>query len=422
MRFLAGLALSLALGTAVAETLDRIVAVVDDKVVLASELESETALVRQRLRQQKVNLPSPQVLERQVLDRLIMERLQLAVAGRMGIRVDEGTLNAALQRIADQNGMSLSRFRDAVQAQGMDYAAFREDLRDEITIRRLRERRVRTSVNVTPQEVEELLNNARGEDSTEYLLGHILIALPERPEPEQIRAARAEADETIAKLRAGQSMDAVAAAHSDSGTALEGGNLGWRTAARLPTIFAQQVQGMSPGEIRGPIEAGNGLHIIQLLDSRDGDRKLVTQTRARHILIRTNEVVSDSDARTRLNTLRQRIDDGADFAELARQHSEDPGSGVRGGDLGWVNPGTMVTVFEQQMDRLQPGELSLPFESQFGWHLVQVLERREQDMTQEMRRAQATAELRERKAEEALEAWLRRIRDEAYVDIRLGGE
>lgn len=402
------------------QLLDRIVAVVNDDVVLASELERELRVVVQRLQQQGVQLPPEQALVGQVLDRLVMERLQLSAAERMGIQVDDATLNAALRRIAEQNQLSLSQFRDVLAQEGMSFAQFREDLREEIRIQRLRQRQVESKVNVTPQEVDELLRSRDGGSAAaEYLLGHVLIALPRTPSPEQLRSARAEAEQAVEQLQQGAPLEQVAAAHSDSSTALEGGSLGWRSAAELPTLFAQQVPQMQPGEVRGPIEAGGGLHIIKLLDQRQGEQNLVTQTRARHILIQPNAVVSDSDARLRLESLRERIQAGESFEQLARQYSADKGSARQGGDLGWVDPGSTVPQFEQTMNSLAPGEISQPFQSQFGWHIVQVLERRQHDNTEQVARAQAANQIRQRKSEEALERWLRGLREEAYVDYRL---
>ena len=418
-RLTLGLIFLFAARPALAETLDEIAAVVNDQVVLASELEAETRKVVAQLRQRNVTLPSTPVIQRQVLERLIMQRLQLAMADRLGIRVDDATLNAAVARIAEQNKLSLSEFRRALEEDGYEYAEFREGLRDEIALARLHQRQTESMASVSPQEIDEFLaSQGPGGDRDEYLLGHILIATPEAASAEQLQAAEAEAAEARQRLEAGEDFAQVAARYSDSATALEGGSLGWRSRAELPTLFAEQVPAMNVGQV-DRVQNPSGFHIIKLLDKRSSERQLVTQTHARHILIRTNEIVSDEDARLRLESLAQRIENGADFTELARANSDDKGSAAQGGDLGWASPGTFVPAFERTMAELAPGEISEPFQTQFGWHIVQVLERRQHDSTEEFRRVKAAETIRQRKSEEALESWLRRLRDEAYVDIRL---
>lgn len=422
IRTLLAAALLAAAVTATAEPvpLDRIVAVVNEDVVLASDLQRETRTVMAQLRQRGTQLPSRDVLERQVLERLIMQRLQLAEARRLGIRVDDASLNAAVQRIADQNRLSLSEFRATLEQEGYSYPQFREGLREEITLARLRQRQAESQVTVTPQEIDELLaTQQQSGQGAEYLLGHILIATPEAASPEQIQAARAEAEQVREQLQGGADFAELAAAHSDSATGLDGGSLGWRSLQQLPTLFTDQVPRLRAGQVGELVQSPSGFHIIKLLDQRSGEREMVTQTHARHILIQTNEVVTDEDARLRLQSLRERILQGEDFGELARAHSDDRGSAAQGGDLGWASPGKFVPSFEEAIARLQPGELGAPFQSPFGWHLVQVLERRQHDSTDELRRARAAATIRERKAEDVLETWLRRLRDEAYVDIRL---
>ncbi|RFA31274.1 molecular chaperone SurA [Alkalilimnicola ehrlichii] len=417
----AGLLLA-CIGTAVSagETLDRIVAVVNDDVVLASELEQEMQQIAAQLQAQGARLPPIQVLREQVLERLIIQRLQLSVAERMGIQVDEATLNSAVRRIAQQNNMTLSQFRDVLEQDGISYAQFREAVRDEIAVTRLRQAQLERQIQITPQEIDEYLETrAARDDSTEYLVSHILIATPEAASAEQIREARAEAEQVLAELREGADFAAMAASHSDSRTALEGGDLGWRSEGELPTLFAAVVPAMETGEVSDIIENAGGFHIVKLQQRRTGDAEMVTQTRARHILIRTTELVGDDDAQARIESLHRRIEGGANFAELARSHSDDPGSAARGGDLGWADPGTMVPEFENVMNSLAPGELSEPFRTPFGWHIVEVLDRREQDVSEDIRRAQAAEQLRARKMEEATENWLRQMRDEAYVEIRL---
>ena len=404
-----------------AQLLDRIVAVVNDDVVLLSELEQEVKTVAAQLQQRNIPLPDQQILIRQVLERLIMQRLQLAVAERSGIRVDEATLNAAVQRIAEQNNLSLSQFRAALEAEGYDYAAFREGLRNEIVLARLHQRQAESRVHITPQEIDEFLASQSGSNTDEYLVGHILISIPDQASAAQLQQARERAEQVLRALREGAELAQLAASYSDSPTALDGGSLGWRTQGELPTLFANVVPQLAVGETADILQGPSGFHIIQLLDRRSSDRAVITQTRARHILITPNEVVSESDARQRLESLRRRILNGEDFAELAKAHSDDKASASRGGDLGWASPGMFVPSFEQAMAQLAPGEISEPFRSNFCWHIVQVLERRQRDATDELRRARAAEIIRQRKTEEVLEAWLRQLREDAYVDIRLDG-
>jgi peptidyl-prolyl cis-trans isomerase SurA len=404
-----------------AQTLDRIVAVVNDDVVLASELEMETRDVRNQLRSRGVQVPSEERLRRQVLERLVMQRIQLNEADRAGISVDDATLNAAVQRVAERNDMSLSQLRDAMAEQGMVFADFRDRLRKEIKVSRLQQREVARQVNVSSQEIDQYLERQRRSgQGYEYRLRHILISIPEAASASEVETAREKAGEIHRRLSSGEAeFSAVAAARSDSQTALEGGDLGWRTSAELPTLFAQRVPGMDVGEISEPIRNPSGFHIIKLEDRRAGERHVVEQTRARHILIKPNAVVSETDARRRLQSIRRRLRAGEPFEDLARSNSDDGGSASQGGDLGWVNPGTMVPRFEQAMDRLEPGETSEPFQTRYGWHIVQVLERREHDSTDEVQRNEAASQIRQRKEEETREQWLRRLREEAYVDYRL---
>ncbi|SEP13257.1 peptidylprolyl isomerase [Aquisalimonas asiatica] len=405
----------------VAQTLDRIVAVVNEDVILQSELEAEIATVHQRMQAQNQQPPPQDALIDQVMEQLIMERLQLAQANRMGIGVDDNTLNAAVQRIAQQNNMNLQQFRQAVAREGMDFAQFREDLRTDIKLQRLHQQQVQRQIEVTSRDIEEFLeSSAGGADDMEFRVAHILLSVPEGADPEAAEEAEARAEELLTRLRDdGEDFATVAAEASDAQDALEGGDLGWRQAGELPSMFQDEVMSLSNGEIAGPIRSSSGVHIVKLVDSRSSDQEIVEQTRARHILIQPSEVVSREDARTRLESLRDRIEQGESFGDLARAHSDDQGSASRGGDLDWVSPGQLVPEFEETMDSLEPGEISEPFETQFGWHIVQVAERREHDSTQERRRAQAVQQIRERRSEETLENWLRELRDDAYVEVRL---
>ncbi len=404
------------------ELIDRIVAVVNDDVITQLELDAEVADIKRQLRAQQTQLPPEAVLRRQILERMILRHIQLQMAQRMHITVDDDSLNRAIANIAAQNGMDLGQFRETLAREGIDYARFRENIRDEIVINRLQKRQVADRIDVTSQEIDAYLANQAVQGGKHYLyhLGHILIGLPEAASAEAIGRAREKAWEVVAELRAGADFAATAVAVSDGRQALQGGDLGWREASALPTLFADWVLSHAPGDISDPIRSPSGFHIIKLLERRsDQPQHLVTQTHARHILVRTGPARSDQRARQRIETLRSRLQAGEDFAELARANSDDPGTAAAGGDLGWVNPGTMVPPFEKAMDALQPGQLSAPVKTRFGWHLIEVLERRQQDRTKEVQRNQASETIRQRKLDPAMQAWLRKLRDEAFVDVRL---
>ncbi len=420
MAAMAALMLAITIAPAAAnQSLDRIVAVVNDDIILESELRAEIANVRQQYRGSGMRLPSGRELERQVIERLVMKRLQLNQAQRMGITVDDNTLNAAVRRIAEQNNMGLVQFQQALQREGMSFGRFREDLRDDIVISRLHQRQVERSVDVSEREVDEHLASAAASEDLEYRLSHILIATPQAASPEQIEEARQRAEALREELRDGADFAETAARVSDAANALDGGDLGWRRGGELPTVFQDVVRSMQTGETSDVLRSSSGFHIVRLNEIRSDDSRVVTQTRARHILIRTSEVVGDDDARARLESLLDRMEQGESFSDLARAHSDDPGSASQGGDLGWMSPGQLVPAFERTMDSLEPGQRSRPFQTQFGWHIVEVQDRREHDSTEDYRRAEAIRQIRERKGEESLEGWLRRMRDDAYVEVRL---
>ncbi|HHJ18113.1 MAG TPA: molecular chaperone SurA [Gammaproteobacteria bacterium] len=403
------------------EPLNRIMASVNDDVVLESELRKRMAMVIGQLKKQNAQLPPLDSLRKQVLDRLILENLQLQMARRSGIRVDDEALNTSLRKMAKQNNLSLSEFREVLEKDGFDYIAFREQFRNQIIINRIRQQMVDNRIEVSEQEVDNLLATAASynDQNREYHLAHILVSIPEAASPEQIQEARKRAEDILARLRAGADFGQMAAAESDGQQALNGGDLGWRKTGQLPSFFSAVVGQLKRGQLSEPIHSPSGFHIIKIVDIRGDKRHVIKQTRARHILLRPDAMHSEQDVKTRIAQLRERIIQGEDFATLARAHSQDPGSGSEGGGLGWVTPGQMVPEFEQAMNALAPGEVSQPVKSRFGWHLIQVQERREQDDTEQHRRARARESIRQRKTEEELEIWLRRLRDEAYVEYHL---
>ncbi|TCS72619.1 periplasmic chaperone for outer membrane proteins SurA [Sulfuritortus calidifontis] len=400
---------------------DRIVAVVNNAVITEHELNARIDQVLRQLARQNTQAPPRRILERQILERMITEQSLLQRAEETNIRIDGAQVDRAIGRIAQQNGMDLATFRAAVEKDGTDFEAFREQIRTEIAIARLREREVDNRITVTEAEIDNLLANPALKDrqQNEYLLAHILITTPEGASPDRLQALKAKADKALAELKAGADFAQISAAYSNAQNALEGGQLGWRNEGQLPSLYVAAAKALKPGQVSDVLRSPNGFHIVKLVDLRGKDAALVIrQTHARHILIKTNEVVSDQDAKNRLTQLKERIDNGQDFAALAKLHSDDL-SAAKGGDLGWLNPGDTVPQFERVMDSLKPGEVSEPIQSPFGWHLIQVLERRDQDVTQERKRLDARRAIRERKSDEAFDGWVRQIRDSAYVEIRL---
>jgi peptidyl-prolyl cis-trans isomerase SurA len=401
--------------------IDRIVAVVNDDVIVLSEMQSRLRTVDEQLKKAGVPAPPKDVLEKQVLEQLIQDRLQLQIAANTGIRIDDETLNRQIGDVARQNKLSLREFRDILERDGFDFAAFREEMRNELIKNRVQQRQVRNRVNVSARDIDNYLatREKQGGNDPEYRLGHILIAVPDGASPEELAEARDEADDILARLKAGANFGRTAAAESDGRQALEGGDLGWRKAGELPTLFEDIVPKLEKSGLSDVIRGPSGFHVLKLLDTRGAERLVIKQTHARHILVKTNELINNNDARRRLRVLRSRILNGADFDELARANSDDPGSAVKGGDLDWLSPGDTIPAFEKIMDALAIGEISEPFETQFGWHILQVLERRDRDSTEEVQRAKAAEALRNRKVDEELQTWFRQIRDEAYIEYRL---
>ncbi len=432
---------------AAGSALDAIVAVVDDDVITRRELDAATARIEAQMRQRNAPVPPRPVLEKQVLDRLILNQLQFRAAERSGITVDDATLNAAIETLAQRNNMNLTQMRQTVEKDGVSFAQFRDDVRREIMGGRLRQKLVDSQIQVPEQDVDSLQAQLAGSpmasgdasnDSPagggvrEYRVAQILIALPEGASPRQVEEAKRKAEDVLAQLRQGADFGRMVIGVSASQQALEGGEIGWRSAEQLPTVFSAVVPRMKPGQISDLVRSPSGFHIVKLLEVRGGgearpsptaptptQQGLVNQTRVRHILLNTSPQRSDDEARQQLEQLRQRIRGGEDFAELARTYSNDKESGERGGDLNWVSPGMLVPPFEQAMNALKPNEISAPVKTQFGWHLVQVLERRQAQATPEAARARTREALLRRRSDEEWELTLRRLRDEAYVEVRL---
>lgn len=398
---------------------DRIIAVVNDEVITLNELKARIAAVERQLRQQGTQMPPRDVLEKHILERLIVDRVQIQFARETGLRIDDAQLDQTLARIAEGNRMDLAQFRASLEQDGIPWAKFREDIRDEIIVSRIREREVDSKIVVSEGEIDNFLESAGAAGSEEYNLGHILLRVPEQAKPEQLVRLKSRAEDIISQLRGGADFAQLAASYSDAPDGLSGGMMGWRPLERLPSLFAEVVPKLKPGEVSDAVRSPAGYHILKLIDRRGGAIKAqpVEQTHARHILIKTSELVSESEAKRRLVGLKERITHGAEFAELARLHSNDL-SAAKGGDLGWLSPGDTVPEFERAMNSLKPGEVGEPVKSPFGWHLIQVIERR-MDTSKERVRQSARLALRERKADEAYQDWLRQMRDRAYVEYRL---
>ena len=403
------------------QVIDRIIVVVNDEVITQHELDNRTRGAAAHLRQQGAPLPPQSVLEKQILERLIIDRVQLQFAKETGLRIDDTELDRAITRIAEQNKLSLQQLRATLEKDGIPFSRFREDIRNEITVSRLREREVESRITVTEGEVENFIRTQQGSDAQEedYDISHILVTVPEKASPEIIQQRHARAEQALAEIKSGTDFRQVAATFSDAPDALKGGSLGWRNASRLPTLFLDAVRGLRPGAVSGVLRSPNGFHILRV-NERRGSTMPVTlrQTRVRHILIKTNELVSEAEAQRRLISLKERLDNNADFAELARLYSEDA-SGAKGGDLGWISPGDTVPEFQRAMDRLSPGQVSEPVRTQFGWHLIQVMERRTTDVSDERQRLEARRALRARKSDEAYQEWLRQLRDKAFIQYKV---
>lgn len=400
---------------------DRIVAIVNDDIITRLELDDATKTITAQLRQQNTPLPPADALEKQVLEHMIVNRVQLQYAKDDGITVDDATLEKTIERVAEGNKLSVPDLQKALQKDGIDFQKFREEIRDEVTIQRVRQREVDDRIIVSDSEVDSYLQaqKARGDKIEEFDLSHILIRVPEQVDGATLQKLRARADQALAKIKSGADFRQVAAEFSDAPDATQGGALGWREYGRLPSLFADAVSPLKPGEVTDVLRSPNGFHILRVNDKRGSDAPvIVKQTHVRHILIKTNEIVSEDEAHERAEQIKKRLDAGADFAEMARLQSEDM-SASRGGDLGWLNPGDTVPDFEKAMNALKPNEISAPVRTQFGWHIIQVLERRDTDMSKEQQRLRAQLALRAQKSDDQYQEWVRQLRDRAFVEYRL---
>ncbi|MEJ2533504.1 MAG: peptidylprolyl isomerase [Halioglobus sp.] len=403
---------------AATEMLDQVVAIVDDDVIMASELRERLAAVTENLTARGVEMPPEDVLIRETLDRLILESIQLQKGMRVGVRISEDQLNSAMQRIAAQNRMTLAQFQTALEQQGKSYADMREQVRREMIIQRVQAGNVNQRIQISEQEVKNFLATEEGQNLTqpEYHIMHALLPVSPTASDSQVAAAEAQVNKLLRRIRAGEPFEEVIDSSGGRFT-FTGGDLGWRKADDLPSLFADVAPRLQQGETSDPIRSQSGFHLINMKERR-GLEQVVSQTKVRHILVKPSEIMTDEQARKLVAELKARAEAGEDFADLARQYSEDIGSAQEGGDLGWTNPGQMVPEFEQAMAATKVGQISEPVRTQFGWHILQVLDRRKQDMTQEAMRARAMDYLHNRKYQEELDAWLRQIRDEAFVDIK----
>ena len=400
--------------------MDRIIAVVENEVLFESELRDMIQTISLQLNKRQVSLPPQDILVSQVLERLIIKKVQMVTADRIGIKLDDDDLNNSIKGIAQNNNMSISQFRDAIEADGYDFNTFRETIRGDMIISRLHKVQVGDKIIISEREIDNFLatQEAQGGMEDAYYLLHILISVPEAASPKQVQAAQKKLKKVKLLIAEGGNFSEIASGYSDGQNALEGGVLGWRTQGELPSLFANHVPKLAVSEVSEVIRSASGFHLVKLTDKNSQETHMVKQTSASHILINTNELVSDEDAKSRLENLRLRVEKGQKFSELARAHSDDMVSALRGGDLGWASAGTMVPEFEQRMNALAKNQMSEVFKSRFGWHLILLHDRREQNMADEYKRTKAREQIHSRRKAEEVDTWLRELRDSSYVEYR----
>ena len=404
--------------------LDSVVAIVNNDVITKSELDTQVRIVQNQVQHSGNNakVPSKQELQTQVLNHIIDQTLQLQMAKQQGVTVDDAAVNASVAQIAQQNNLTMEQFHQALQQQGMNYNAFVKDVRNRMIVTKLQQQAVAPNVTISQQEVSNYIKAMQNQKIIEYRLSSIFVALPETPSPEQLQAVEQKVGSILSQLHSGADFSQLAMIESNGPNALKGGDMGWVQAAQLPPEIAPKIANLTTGSLLGPLRTQNGFVILKLLGSRQADnRKVITQIKARHILLKTNALFTDADAKAELLKLRAEIVKGASFAALAKKYSQDPGSAVNGGDLGWVSPGELVPPFEAAMDTLQPGQMSQPVQTQYGWHLIQVEQKRQQDVTVQAQENQVRNYIFQRKFQEQLQNWLGQLHDMAYIKIMLGG-
>ena len=403
------------------ELIDRVVAVVDSGVIMESQLNSRVEEILIRLKNDKAELPPLNLLEEQVLDRLIIEEIQLQLADRAGIKISDSELNQTLSRVSSQNNLSLEEFRLKLEAEGTSYKSFRDTIKKELIIQRVQRGKVGAKINISEQELENFINSEEGRTqlAEQYNVQHILLSVKSGLSEIEIEAIENEAVSLLERLENGESFEKLAASYSAGQKALEGGFLGWRTSAELPSLFAEVVSGLTVGEVAQPVRSGAGFHILKLTDKRGNTVKFLDQTLARHILVQPSEIRTENQAEVLINDIYKRLKEGEDFKQLARQFSEDPGSKMDGGELGWSNPGDYDPAFEMTLNATEIGQLSEPVKSSFGWHIIEVMDRRNEDVSQEEQKNRAYQIIFKRKFDQELQSTLIELRAEAYVDIKL---
>jgi peptidyl-prolyl cis-trans isomerase SurA len=399
--------------------LDRIIAVVDQDVITEKELQEKINSVINNLKNQKIEIPSETVLRKQVIERLIANSIQIQLAYQTGLKISDAQVDKTIERIAEKNKLNVADFKKTLEKDGTNFYKFREEIRNEITIAQLKEREVDSKIVITDGEIDNFLNAQSKEIQDEFEVAHILIRVPEDASPEKLEKLKNKAEEAVKQIQSGKNFTQVSGAFSETPNALEGGNLGWKKASDLPTLFVDALKKTEVGKLTPILRSPNGFHILKLINKKGSSGPLVVeQTHVRHILIKLSEITSENEGRQKLIGIKERLENGTKFEDMAKQYSEDPSSN-NGGDLGWINPGDTVPEFEKTMKQLNINQISDPIKTPFGWHLIQVLERRSQDMSKESARIQARQQIKMRKSEEAYQDWLQELRDRSFVELRL---
>ena len=400
--------------------LDRVAAIVNDDIVLQSELNQRTAAIYVNIQESGTQPPAKEVLKKQVLERLISERIQLNIGYNVGVRISENEIDQTMARLAAGNNLSIQDYLASVNARGTSIKDLRQEIANEMIMMQVQQGSVMRGIHISEQELNNFLNSEEGKlmNSPDIMLGQILISVPSSATVSDIAAAQKKLDEISVKISQGADFKQLAIANSDDQSALEGGDLGWRKQAQLPSLFTNALEGLEPGEISKPVRSGAGFHLLKLYDRKGGEEKLIEQHFSRHILLKPNEIRNEDDTVALLNEIRKKVQSGEEFITQAKEYSEDPGSALKGGELGWSTPGSFVPIFEQTINSIALNEISEPFKSQFGWHILQVTDRRMQDFSDEILRNSADNLLRQRKYSEELQVWLQKIRDEAYIEIK----